>query len=370
MKEYEKNEEEIKRLRERIAAFEKSESEHKKIEEALKESEQRFRVIFDYANDGMLLTDIKSKKIYTANKTICQMLGYSLEELKKIDVNDMHPSHSNIAEARNIPVKRKDGTVFYADIKCSIPVILGGRTCVICIFRDITTQKKIDELKDEFIGTVSHELRSPLSIIKEGISLVLDEIPGKINEKQSKILKTAKSNVDRLARIINDLLDISKIESGGLKIKKEALDIISMMKQVVSSFKLAIKDKRLALKVDLPEKEIIVHVDPDMITQVISNLVDNAIRFTEKGHVEVSVKDREALIECSVSDTGIGISRDNLPKLFSKFQQFGRIAGLGRRGTGLGLSIVKGIIDLHGGKVGVESELGKGTKVTFILPKK
>lgn len=388
MKEYEKTKEElleeIKRLRERIAAFERSESEHKRIEEGSKESEQRFRVIFDYANDGMLLTDIKTKKIYTANKTICQMLGYSLDEIKKLEVADIHPtehlahtidrvdklSRGEIAEARSIPVKRKDSTIFYADITCSIPVILGGRTCVISIFRDITAHKRIDELKDEFVGTVSHELRSPLSIIKEGINLVLDEIPGKINEKQSKILKTAKSNLDRLARIINDLLDISKIEAGEMKIKKEQIDITSLIRQVISSFELAIRDKGLVLKINFSKEGISIYADQDAIAQVINNLFDNAIHFTKEGHVEISVREKDNTIECSVSDTGIGISKENIPKLFGKFQQFARISGPGRRGTGLGLSIVKGIIELHGGKIWVESEFGKGTKVIFVLPKK
>lgn len=349
----------------------------------MNESGEGFKVIFDYANDGMLITDIKTKEIYTANKTLCQMLGYSLDEIKVLTSEEIYPdidlthtldqlekvSKGSIETAREMPIKRKDGTVFYADIKCSIPVILEGRTCVICIFRDITEHKKIDQLKDEFISTVSHELRSPLSIIKEGISLLIDEIPGGINESQAKILMSAKRNIDRLARIINKLLDISKIESGGMKIEKASFDITDLMKEIGASFEADMKKKGLELKMDFPKEGVKVCADLDAITQVICNLIDNAIKFTKEGHIEISVREKDDTVECSICDTGIGISKENLPKLFSKFQQFGRMTGPGEKGTGLGLSIAKGIVDLHGGKIGLESELGKGTKVIFILPK-
>lgn len=349
----------------------------------MNESEQGFKVIFDYANDGMLITDIKTEKIYTANKTLCQMLGYSLDEIKNLTNEDIYPetdltnvldrlekvSKGSIETAREIPVKKKDGSIFYADVKCSIPVILEGRTCVICIFRDITEHKKIDQLKDEFISTVSHELRSPLSIIKEGVSILIDEIPGKLNDSQAKILKAAKRNIDRLARIINKLLDMSKIESGSMKIEKELFDIAILMKEVGASFEADMKKKGLGLKMDFPPEGVNVRADPDAMTQVINNLIDNAIKFTKEGYIKISARESEGAVECSVYDTGIGISKENVPKLFSKFQQFGRATGPGEKGTGLGLSIAKGIVDLHSGKIGLESEPGKGTKAIFILPK-
>jgi len=275
----------------------------------MKESEQGFKVIFDYANDGMLITDIKTKKIYTANKTLCQMLDYSLDEIKVLSNEDIYPetnlphtldqlekvSKGSIETAREIPVKRKDGTIFYADIKCSIPVILEGLTCVICIFRDITEHKKIDQLKDEFISTVSHELRSPLSIIKEGISLLIDKIPGNINETQAKILNSSKRNIDRLARIINKLLDISKIESGGVKIDKKLFDIAILMKEVGASFEADMKKKGLKLKMDFPKEGVKVRADLDTMTQVINNLIDNAIKFTKGGYIEISAREKDGL---------------------------------------------------------------------------
>lgn len=229
--------------------------------------------------------------------------------------------------------------------------------------------KKLDQLKSDFISTVSHELRTPLSITKEGISLVIDRIPGEINQQQDKILTTARDNIDRLARIINNLLDISKIEAGKVELKKELVNIVEIINNVGLAFDRQIKEKGLTFRVVAPQGAVGVYLDPDKLNQVFTNLVGNSIRFTEKGHIEVSLKDSGNEIECSVADTGIGISRDDLPKVFDKFQQFGRTAGPGEKGTGLGLSIVKGIIGMHKGRIWVESEFGKGARFTFTLPK-
>jgi len=245
----------------------------------------------------------------------------------------------------------------------------GERLGSVMSIRDITAEKEVDRMKTEFISTVSHELRTPLSITKEGISLVLDKIPGKINKKQDKILTIAKNNIDRLARIINDLLDISKIEAGKVELKKERVKITNMIEQVASSFKNKIKEKGLELKVNFPEEEIYVYAEGDKIIEVFTNLLGNALKFTEKGCIEISAKELEDEIEFVVSDTGIGIFKDDLPKVFGKFQQFGRIDSAGEKGTGLGLSISKGIVEAHHGKIRVESIPGIGSKFIFALPK-
>jgi PAS domain S-box-containing protein len=229
--------------------------------------------------------------------------------------------------------------------------------------------KKLDQLKRDFISTVSHELRTPLAITKEGISLILDKITGEINEKQEKILSTAGSNIDRLARIIDGLLDVSKIEAGKVELKRGLVDIAGLIRQVASSFELNLKEKNLELKINVPEKQIDAFVDPDKLTQVFTNLIGNALKFTDRGYIEISLQEKEKEIECVVVDTGQGITEEDLPKVFSKFEQFGRLPGPGEKGTGLGLAITKGIIELHGGKIWVESKLSQGAKFSFILPK-
>ena len=230
--------------------------------------------------------------------------------------------------------------------------------------------EKLDQLKSDFVSIVSHELRTPLSITKEGISLVLDGVTGEINPKQSKILTTSKNNIDRLARIINSLLDISKIESGRVELKKTSVDVVSLIKNVASSFQIKAKEKGIELRVELPEaKEINLYVDEDRIIQVFTNLIGNALKFTEKGSVTVSLTQEQDQVEFMVSDTGMGIVSKDLPNIFNKFMQFGRVAGGGEKGTGLGLSIAKGLIELHRGQIWVESEAQRGSKFIFTLPR-
>ncbi len=230
--------------------------------------------------------------------------------------------------------------------------------------------KQLDQLKSSFVSTVSHELRTPLSIIKESVSLILDRIPGEINEKQKRILDILKFNIDRLARIIDGLLDISKIEAGKVELKRSLINMTNIVKEITSSFEIKIKEKGLVLKLDIDNGRIgKVYADPDRIAQVFINLISNAIKFTSSGYIEVSCKDRNDTVMCSVKDTGVGISKSDLPKLFDKFQQFGRVAGAGEKGTGLGLSIAKGIIEMHSGFISVESEPGVGSHFTFVLHK-
>lgn len=229
--------------------------------------------------------------------------------------------------------------------------------------------QKLDKLKDDFISAVSHELRTPLAITKEGLSLILDRVPGDITQKQEKILSVARDNIERLGRLINNLLDISKIESGKIVLKRKMVDINKIIEDIASSFESKAEAKGLMLKTSLPEGALEIYADADKLTQVFTNLIGNAMKFTEKGHIGISVKDSDTEFECVVSDTGKGISKEDIPKVFSKFQQFGRTAGAGEKGTGLGLSISKGIVELHKGRIWVDSDLGKGTEFTFTLPK-
>ncbi len=229
--------------------------------------------------------------------------------------------------------------------------------------------QELDRLKSDFISTVSHELRTPLAITKEGITLIQDGVLGEINEKQAKVLVTARDSIDRLARLITSLLDISRIEAGNIEIKKGLISVTKVAKQVASFFESKAADKGLELRVNLPEAGIDAFADNDRIIQVFTNLVGNALKFTDEGRIEISVEEKEDEIECSVEDTGKGVPKEDIPKMFVKFQQIDRVHGDGERGTGLGLSIARSIIEMHEGRIWVESEVGKGTKFIFTLPK-
>ena len=237
------------------------------------------------------------------------------------------------------------------------------------ILRDVTKEKEADTMKTEFISMVSHELRTPLSITKEGLNLILDKVAGDITRKQEMILSVAKDNMDRLARLINNVLDVSKMEAGKMETKKDRLNIEQLARQVMSTFEMKAKEKNIDLRVRFSDKNIDVLADRDKIIQVFTNLINNALKFTLEGSIEISGKVQGDFVECIVADTGIGISKNDLARTFVKFQQFGRAPGSGEKGTGLGLTIAKGIVEMHDGKIRVESEFGVGTKFIFTLPK-
>ena len=229
--------------------------------------------------------------------------------------------------------------------------------------------KKLDQLKSDFVSIVSHELRTPLTVTREAISQMFDGICGEINEDQKQFLSISIEGIDRLSRLIENLLDISKIEAQKIKLKRELIDIVSLAKGVSSSFAAAFQSKGLETKYNFSKDKIELFVDKDRIIQVFVNLMSNALKFTPAGSVGISIVEKEDVVECEVSDTGLGISDEDLPKAFGKFEQFGRDYESAEKGTGLGLAISKGIIELHRGKIWVESKLGQGAKISFTLPK-
>lgn len=278
---------------------------------------------------------------------------------------------------KNIPVRINDVRFLRANLEegyLGLTVIpVRGQELDILIFgADITERKKLEHMKDEFISTVSHELRTPLTVIREGVSQVLEGLLGEITENQKHFLSISLQSIDRLARIINDLLDISKIEASKLELRMDLVNLNVLVDELAapsSPYQMRANSKGLVLKSRYSAPRVEVYAARDKIIQVFSNLIGNALKFTEKGHIEISLEDKGEFVECAVSDTGMGISKENLPKVFSKFQQFGRTHGPGEKGTGLGLAISKGLVEMHKGKIWIESELGKGTQFKFTLPK-
>jgi signal transduction histidine kinase len=284
-------------------------------------------------------------------------------------------------EATEIAIPSREGKPKTGEMQV-VDIEWQERPAYLVTVRDITARKqaeelrmeierhiKLDKLKDDFINTVSHELRTPLSITKEAISLILEKVQGEINDQQTEILTIAKNNIERLARIINGLLDVSKIEAGKVELRKEEIDVQALVREVAQSFEGKAQEKGLDLKLSLPERTILAYADEDKLAQIFTNLIDNAVKFTAAGSIQIRAEETEGSIECRVRDTGIGIIPEDLPKIFDRFTQFGRKDGPGEKGTGLGLSIVKGLVEVHGGEIRVESEVGKGTEVIFTLPR-
>ncbi|MBU0710120.1 MAG: diguanylate cyclase [Candidatus Omnitrophica bacterium] len=230
--------------------------------------------------------------------------------------------------------------------------------------------EKLDRLKSDFIATVSHELRTPLTTMKVFASIIADEIPGKLTKDQKEHVGIINGNIDRLARLIEGLLDIAKIESGKVLPRRTLVNMVNLANGVISTFKPEMDAKHIEVKASFNTPLPDIYVDSDKITQVFTNLIGNAIKFTaEKGKVIIEIVNKKKMIECSIADTGIGIAPEDLAKLFIRFQQINRAAGPGAKGTGLGLAITKELVEMHNGKIRVESKLGEGSRFIFTLPK-
>lgn len=347
--------------------------------------------------DLILISD-KNGKIEYVNPTFERHTGYKIEEIigrtprflksgaqDKAFYERLWKTILSGEVFRDVLINRKkNGEIYYSE-KTITPIkdMQGNITHFVSTDKDITERKryeeelvranqeliKLDRIKSEFIANVSHELRTPIAMIKEGVSQVADGLHGDLEEKQKYYLDRTLSHINRLTKIVNSILDISGLDAGSVELRKEKVDIIEIANQIVSYYTPKAKEKNIEIGVSFSVDSIEIFADKSKLMQAFVSLIDNAVKFTDKGSIEVKVQDKGAEAEVGVADTGIGISQDDLPNVFDKLRQFSRAYGPGEKGVGLGLSIAKGIIELHGGKIWVESQIGKGTKFSFSLPK-
>jgi len=363
----------------------------------LERANKKMSLVLETASDAFISTD-GSGVILEWNRRAETMFGLTRGEIigqkmnvilipdryqKEIDNEMMQFVTSSdkyvIDKLMEIRGFRKDGSEFPAEMSLSI-LRYDDDFIFNAFIRDISDRKQLELMKDEFLSTVSHELRTPLAIIKGAVSNLKDGILGPLTEKQQKVIETTNRNVSRLTRLINDLLDLSRLESGKVTAKLESLDIVPFLKDLVGSFKALDKSKNITLECETPTDFSSLKADPDMMTQLVSNLLSNAVRYCKsnisvKLFVESKMNQKDLAMpmikywHLVVSDDGEGISKENLPVLFNKFQQINRPqGGSGYKGTGLGLAICKEIVNLHQGEIWAESELGHGAHFHVLLP--
>ncbi|OGX53087.1 MAG: hypothetical protein A2321_04600 [Omnitrophica WOR_2 bacterium RIFOXYB2_FULL_45_11] len=238
------------------------------------------------------------------------------------------------------------------------------------IEKKLESAEELNRIKSEFVSVVSHELRTPLAIIKEAVLLILDEIAGPVNEKQKDILSKAENNIKRLKGIIDDLLDISRIESGKLKLHYSLVSLNDVLKEGADFFKKSAAKKGINLQYALPKEQVCMFLDSNRINQVLANLINNAIKFTEEdGLIRIELNVFEDKARIGIIDTGIGIAKSDFSRLFNKFTQVSKTSDTQRKGVGLGLSIAKELVEAHSGEIWLESELGLGSRFYFSLPR-
>jgi PAS domain S-box-containing protein len=235
----------------------------------------------------------------------------------------------------------------------------------ITLLEDITHLREIDRLKSEFIATASHELRTPLTSVQMAVHLMLEGAVGELTDKQREVLEACREDCVRLERLMRDLLDLSKIESGESRPPLSPVCARELVGAAAEHLRPQVETKGLELRVEAPADLPSVTADRAQIERVIVNLVTNALRYTKHGEVKVRAERRSDHVAVSVSDTGQGIPADYLPHIFDKFVQ---VPGAATGGAGLGLAISKSIVEAHGGQISVQSEAGRGTTFTFTLP--
>jgi PAS domain S-box-containing protein len=362
-------------------------TERRQAERDLQIAEERYRTIFENSAVAITLAD-EQERLVSWNKFTENLLGMGKDELYLRPVKSLYPE-GEWEKIRNHDVRQKgmqhhletkmtkrDGDIIDVDVSLTVLKDADSRvTGSIGVVRDITERKEAErklkeamDMKSQFISTVSHELRTPLTIIKEDIAIILDGAAGKVKPKQKDILEMAQRNIDRLARLINDVLDFQKLQSGRAKFNMLENNINSVIESAYNTMAATVKKKGVELRLALDNSLPRTIFDSDKMIQVLTNLVSNAMKFTEKGSITIATHRIENAIRVSVVDTGCGIKQEDLPKLFQQFQQLGSGGNRKTGGTGLGLAISKDIIEKHAGRVWVESELGKGTTFHFLLP--
>lgn len=222
------------------------------------------------------------------------------------------------------------------------------------------------QLKDDFVAKVSHELRTPLTSIKEGLSLMLDNALGAVTAEQQDFLKTMDQEINRLTELINNMLDIAKIESGRMRLNRKALDLQELIATLARTYQPLAGKRKIQLSLD---QVPLVFADANRMRQVLTNLLSNAIKFTkEDGTITFRTSQNDGQVSIVVEDDGIGIAFEDLPKLFKKFSQVGAHGRVESKGSGLGLTVSKELVELHKGTIAISSKLGQGTSFTITLP--
>ncbi len=349
-------------------------------------SEQQLRELtsaMENALEGIARLDT-NKKFLSVNKSYAAMMGYSPEEMAGLNrISTICPEDADKVMAAFEKMKvegkaetevkaiRKDGSIFHQYIVLIKNV--NKDQCFdgfYCFAKDVTEHKYQEslEIKAELIQMVSHELRTPIHSVKEGLSIVLEGLTGEITPEQKEVLSISKRCVDRLVRLVNDVLAFHKLEAGVIEFHMEKENLTRISEEVGASMRPLMENKNLSLKLalqkDLPEVEL----DHDKIVQVLTNFLQNAIKFTLQGEIAITTSVSSQGVRVSVKDTGIGIQKKDVPKLFRKFGQLESAKLVAPGGTGLGLAISKMIVERHHGQIEIESEYKKGSAFSFTLP--
>ncbi|MDY6931752.1 MAG: ATP-binding protein [Halobacteriota archaeon] len=373
-------------------AFEKHE--HLK---ALEEGKNKYHELIETSDDPIFKNDLEGNLLFV-NEAFKKVHGYSEDELTDTTFYDLiHPDDllyvkNSFKKAikgesvKNVEYRCRTKCGLYVDISINASPIISTKGDVIGVMgigRDITERrmaeedikrayeelKKVDKMKGDFAAMATHEIGTPLTIIKTNIEMLEDGMFGEIPEDQLKRLKVIKKNADHLVKLNREMMDISRIDAGKLRLRKEYSPVSDIIRDASKDLETFAENKKIEIIFDISDENYRLNCDGDRIRQVVRNLVKNAIKFTaEGGKIEVGFEDMGDCILVRVFDNGIGIPKEEHENIFKRFYELGSSQGEENEGTGLGLAIVKGIVEAHGGEVWIESAPGEGSIFYFTIP--
>jgi two-component system phosphate regulon sensor histidine kinase PhoR len=352
----------------------------------LKQSEEgklKMEAILRNMSDGLMLTDTKGRVLLT-NSTAKNFFGIEsdiegrtlMEALRKAELMEIIDNVVESRETISYEVEITHPKELYLMTTASPFLVKGEVSGVVLAFHDITRLRQLEEVRKDFVANVSHEIKTPITAIKGFAETLLE---GAIDDRENapKFLEAIKNHSERLNSLVNDLLTLSRIELGDIKIEKEDVDLDDVVDTVFAILRDKAKSKGLYLKKEIPPEILEIKADRDRLIQILLNLVDNGIKFTEDGGVKIKVQsskfkvqkeEEKDFIEITVEDTGIGIPKKHIPRLGERFYRVDRARSRELGGTGLGLAIVKHLVKAHGWEMVIESTQGQGTRVRLLYP--
>jgi PAS domain S-box-containing protein len=362
-------------------------SDNLETQKALRESEEKYRLVFNGAREAILIFDKRTHQVLDANDAATLVYSCSRQQLLKMTAEELFadPSSPNGAQLHlraapqrrpvNVPQVARDGRVFPAEFVCW-GFGLRGRDLVIAIVRDVTERIKAEEnerllaretMQRNFVATVSHELRTPIAAIK-GFAETLRL--GGLDDAKNRLrfIKIIEKHADKLGWLVEDILTLNAMESGKLKPQCETIPVREFTKRFIDSISPIAARRDVTITIDI-DKDLEVTADPHHLTRILQNLIDNAIKYNVKGgNVRVEAALESKLVRVSVHDTGIGIPAHDVPLIFQQFHRSETAKALAIGGSGLGLYIIKSIVESNGGQIWAESTPGKGSTFHFTLP--
>lgn len=358
----------------------------KEMSAQFRESEQRIQAVLDNIVDGIITIDGKGV-VDSFNQSAERIFGYETGEVIGRNVRMLMPEpyaaeHDGylrsylttgvrkiIGIGREVAGRRKDGTVFPMELAVSEMEVNGERVFT-GIVRDITERKRAERMKSEFVSTVSHELRTPLTSIRGSLGLIAGGVLGEVPEQVRGMLTIASNNTERLLMLINDILDMQKVEAGKMVFRFENIDLMGLLDHAVADMSTYAEQHRVRYSISQRVSDAYVFADRARMMQVLANLMSNAAKFSPPdSQVEIAVaRQGGGRLRISVTDVGPGIPEDFKPRIFSPFTQSDSSDTRAKGGTGLGLAITKAIVERHGGQINFVSRLGVGTTFYVDLP--